>query len=94
MKSLSENQKKMLLRIFNGDEIRTCIDGLFWLHDPEKRVDGRTMKSLVNRGLASFTMTARSGLTAYGIWLTEQGKQIAEELEEIAYQERRTRRRW
>jgi len=91
---LSENQQKMLLRLFEGDYPRACIDGNFWADGPGERVDGRTMQSLVARGLVSVTMGMSSGLASQGVWLTEQGKEIAKELGEAAYQKRQARRGW
>lgn len=95
MKPLSENQKEMLLRFFKGDIPEGTIEGYFWESAPEERVDGRTMKSLINRDLIS----ARGYVSSGGFWsrycsLTEQGKAIAEKFDEAAYQERRARRGW
>ena len=91
---LSESQQEMLLRLFEGDYPRACIDGNFWADDPGERVDGRTMQSLVARGLVYITTGVSSGMTSQGVWLTEQGKEIAKELDEAAYQKRQARRGW
>lgn len=93
--NLTENQKKMLLRFFQGDYPSPTIEGYFWVDDPMKKVDGGTLSSLIKRGFVS----ARSRAGFYGFLsqdfhLTEQGETIAKELDEAAYQKRRAQRGW
>lgn len=92
---LSENQQDMLLRLFQGDYPSPTIEGYFWADDPMKKVDGRTLSSLIKRALVS----ARNRVGFYGslsqdFRLTERGEKIAEELDEAAYQKRQARRGW
>jgi len=93
MANLSENQEKVLLRLFNGDIARPTIEGYFWNADQEK-VDGRTVNSLIERRLVSVATGAALGMVSQGLSLTKIGADIARELDEAAYQNLRRHRGW
>jgi len=93
--NLSENQKKMLLRFYSGDEPSITIEGLFWLETPDEKINKRTLSSLIKRGLISVTGTGvKTGLLVQWFALTDHGQEIAEEIDEAAYQKRHARRGW
>ena len=90
---LSENQQEMLLRFFQGDWPTPTVEGYYWACEPV-RVDGRTLGSLIKRGLISTGLSTSSGLISQNFILTEHGEEIAKELDEAAYQKRQARRGW
>jgi len=94
MKPLSANQEAMLLRLFQGDEPSTTVDGLYWLEAPEERVDSRTLQSLISRHLVSVATGVGSGMMRQGFRLTECGTKIAEQLDDAAYQKLQAQRGW
>lgn len=95
MNNLSTNQQVMLLRLFEGDYPTPTIEGYYWADDLTKRVDGRTMCSLIKRDLVSDRIqTGCYGSLSSSFSLTESGKEIAEKLDEAEYQKRRDRRGW
>ena len=79
MKPLNKKQRKCLLRLLFDSAILT-VDGYYWDAENEK-VDLRTMRALVNRGLAYPALKGIPGGAAIGaFYLTDAGQELAEEL--------------